>query len=379
MANASIGFTDTFNLSTEANIIFSENGNTSLPASLTGLADQIQQKMNTAQYFVCPTLFVVGIVGNICTVLTVSRAQFHQMTSRFILYALAVSDSLLLFTNPFNQQFMTKLWMLDVRALSKTGCKFFFVMYRTGKMSSSWFIVLVAVERFVAIMFPLKAKQFLTKTTVCTAVFIIYSVMISVSGIWTFSTDIVNETCMSDVTSPNTKSLHKSFVIVGAMCYSIIPIIILLILTPLIIVKLCRSQYHRKVLQHNNIDRSAKDTSRVTVMLIGIVITYIVCVTPISLVLILTFWTNEPFFSSKKIEYIILAGVAMSFEQLNHSSNFFVYILCCRQFRQRFVRMVCWSRNSVLATDTSASIPTNTEFLKDTKLETQTHIDDGNI
>ena len=348
---------------TEGSLISNEdlNDNVTLPVPVLEVdktsAQLIQEKMNTAQYFVCPTLLVFGITGNLLTILTVSQSQFQQMTSRFILFALAVSDSLLLLTNPFNQQFMRELWGRDVRTLSSEGCKLFFVIYRVGKMSSSWFIVLVAIERFVAILFPLKVKRLITKTTVAIAIIIIFSVMFTISGLWTISTGIANESCRADVVSPEVLEIHKTFLIVGATCYSIAPMIILLTLTPLVVLNLYRSQRIRQDLQLHNIARTAKDTSRVTVMLVGIVITYIICVTPITLLLILTFWTNEPIYGSQKIEYIIFSGVASTFEQLNHSSNFFVYVLCCRQFRQGFLRMIrCTERNVSLTGNTVVNI-----------------------
>jgi hypothetical protein len=347
-------------MSTDVSLLSNDdfNGSTIIPVMTANrsLANLIQDKMNTAQYFVCPTLFVLGIVGNILTILTVSQVQFQQMTSRFILLALAASDSLLLLTNPFNQQFMPAILGLDVRTLSSEGCKLFFVMYRVGKMSSSWFIVLVDIERFVAILFPLKVKRLITKTTILIAIAIIYVLMFTISGVWTISTGIVNGTCRADVVNADTLSVHKSFLIVGATCYSIAPMAILLTLTPLIVLNLYRSQRMRHNLQLQNIARTAKDTYRVTVMLVGIVITYIICVTPITLLLILTFWTNEPIYGSTKIEYIIFSGVASTFEQINHSSNFFVYVLCCRQFRQGFLHMVRCTRKNVTGTGSSINV-----------------------
>ncbi|XP_045173287.2 neuromedin-U receptor 2-like [Mercenaria mercenaria] len=356
MANISTtSFTNTFTVSTEVNITNSEEDNTLSPLSLfeenKTTAEMIQEKMDTVQYVVCPTLLVFGILGNLSTILTVSHVQFHQMTSKFILYALAISDSLLLLTNPFNQHFMQEIWGRDVRALSSGGCKLFFVMYRTGKISSSWFIVLVAVERFIAIKFPLRVKRFLTKKTVCVAIATIYVMTFTLSGIWTFSTDVENQICRADLSTPNNLRLHKAFVITGAACYSIAPIVILMTLTPLIILNLYRSHRLRRDLRHSKIGRSAKNTSRVTIMLIGVVITYIICVTPITLLLILTFWTNEPIFDSQKTEYIIFSGVASSFEQMNHSSNFFVYIMCGRQFRERFFNMIRCSRKKIHGTE----------------------------
>ncbi|KAL4224313.1 hypothetical protein ACF0H5_017768 [Mactra antiquata] len=69
-------------------------------------ADKVRKLMAQIETYVCPTLFLAGIVGNTCVILTVTHPKFRKMGSRIILCALAISDSLLLSTNPFNQQFM---------------------------------------------------------------------------------------------------------------------------------------------------------------------------------------------------------------------------------------------------------------------------------
>ena len=41
----------------------------------------LRKRFNTAQYIICPLLLVIGIVGNIFTILTVSDSIFKKMTS----------------------------------------------------------------------------------------------------------------------------------------------------------------------------------------------------------------------------------------------------------------------------------------------------------
>ena len=228
----------------------------------------------------------------------------------------------------------------DVRALSKIGCKLFFIAYRTGKISASWCVVLVASERFFAVWFPLKVKRIVTRTTIIVAIVTVFMVTLTFSATWVFSTDIVDGVCVPDFTTTETRALHKRFVVAGAVCYSIAPILILSTITPPIIVRLVRQQHRQKDLHSSTMSRFARETNRTTIMLTIIVIVYIVCVTPITLVLVLTFWTDEPIFGSLKKEFIILTSVAQSMEQVNHSMNFTIYVLCSRQFRIRFLKMI---------------------------------------
>lgn len=307
---------------------------------------KLMETLITIEYIVCPTLVVIGLVGNTLTILTVSHSQFRRVATRYVLCALAISDSLLLCTNPFNQSFMMNIWDRDVRALSEAGCKFFFVMYRTGKLSASWCIVLIAVERFCAIMFPLKVKCIISKRKILVSLAAAYAVVLTLSAIWSFSTGIEGGICRPDLVDESNERFHKSFVIVGACVYSIIPISILLILTPPVVVKLIKSHRERKKTVRGKIERSARVTSKVSIMLIAVTLEYAILVTPITVFLVCTYWTAQPIFGSSNPDRIVLQALALICEQLNHSINFFVYVLCSSQFRHRCRDMLLCRKQS---------------------------------
>lgn len=315
--------------------------------------------MNQIEYFICPTLLVIGLTGNICTILTVTRSRFRNMASRHILCVLAVSDSLLLCTNPFNQNFMKDLWGRDIRTFHESGCKLFFVMYRVGKISASWFIVLVAVERFLAVVFPLKAKVLLHKKIIYIAIACVYVGVFSFAGTWTFSTTIVNSTCLPDYTiTPSAHGLHRCFVVAAACAYCIVPISVLLTLTPPIVIKLLRNHRLREKMNHSAISRSARETSRISMMPIGICLSYVIWVTPITFVLVITLWNNQPIFDSTDVRMYVFQTIALIFEQLNHSSNFIIYVMSSVQFRRRFFAMIGLRKFSLKETGavTSSSV-----------------------
>lgn len=75
-------------------------------------------------------------------------------------------------------------------------------------------------------------------------------------------------------------------------------------------------------------------------MLIGVVLAYIAFVTPITITAIIASTTNQAIFGLVSKELIILQGVGLTFEQMNHSSNFIIYVLFSTQFRRRFLDMI---------------------------------------
>ncbi|XP_052281298.1 growth hormone secretagogue receptor type 1-like [Dreissena polymorpha] len=128
--------------------------------------DNMQELIDVFQiigYIIQPLILVVGVAGNILTLVTMMFSRFKDLTSRYIILFLALSDTALLLTQPLNKFWIIKLIGIDLRALSTLSCKIFFVIFRSAKMTSSWLVVLLCVERYVAVIFPLRAKSILRK------------------------------------------------------------------------------------------------------------------------------------------------------------------------------------------------------------------------
>lgn len=300
---------------------------------------QLQARINDIQVFLCPILLVVGIFGNTFIALTVSHPQFRDMTIRYFLLALALSDSLAILTNPFNQNFMKTIGERDPRALSNFGCKLFFVVYRTGKLTASWFIVGIAVERLFAVVFPQYMKTALQRRNVLIAIAIVYISMTTSNAFWSFSTAISEDNiCLSDIVPPGGFIRHKVHIILAASLYTFCPFVVLICITPPIIARLLYVQSKRRSLMQR--ESSTTDTSRISLMLIVVILSWVVWITPITVVLIHTLWTDEPIFGSTKKELIILQATAQFFEQINHSCNFITYVLFSARFRERFLQMI---------------------------------------
>jgi integral membrane sensor domain MASE1 len=99
-------------------------------------------------YFFVPILFVIGLVGNVLTIATMVTQHFWKLTISQILIILAISDILVNILLPFNRPFVRSVLGFDLRSFSEVGCQLFYCAYRFGKMTSSWMVILVAVERY---------------------------------------------------------------------------------------------------------------------------------------------------------------------------------------------------------------------------------------
>lgn len=99
---------------------------------------------------------------------------FTGTTASRILTVLAISDMTISFLHPFNRPITIKLAKLDIRSYSEIGCKVFFWFWKTAKMTSSWFVVMITTERFIAVWMPLRVKLICTKRNTLLGIFAIY-------------------------------------------------------------------------------------------------------------------------------------------------------------------------------------------------------------
>lgn len=93
-------------------------------------------------------LFIVGLSGNSLTVCVMTtRGFWSKPYSRFVV-ALAVSDACVNCMVPFNKNSVRQLLHFDVRSLTNHSCRFFYWAWRMAKITSSWMIVSITIERY---------------------------------------------------------------------------------------------------------------------------------------------------------------------------------------------------------------------------------------
>jgi hypothetical protein len=288
----------------------------------------------------------VGLVGNSLTIGVLIYKKWNNVTSRYILIALAVSDTVMLCTQTFNKDFLQDLFKLDVRAFSDIGCKIFYIFYRTSKMTSSWFIVFLCIERFVAVKFPLKVKIVITEMRTKVYIIVVYLTMTGFAIIMSFSTATGNMICKMDAIVTKEKHMFRILLLIEIILYSVGPIFLMSGLTPIIIIQLYKRYQYRKTLTNKTVTwkerQELKELIRTTTVLISVVAAFIICVTPITVF-------QQIFIDTKKIEntysIFVFRETSPRLEQINYSINFFLYILTSSSFRKTLLEMLHIKRN----------------------------------
>ncbi|XP_039484849.1 galanin-like G-protein coupled receptor npr-9 [Drosophila santomea] len=109
------------------------------------------------QYYI-PVVCCTGSIGNILSVFVFFRTKLRKLSSSFYLAALAVSDTCFL-----AGLFAQWLNFLNVDIYNRNYfCQFFTFFSYLASFCSVWFVVAFTVERFIAVIYPLKRQTMCT-------------------------------------------------------------------------------------------------------------------------------------------------------------------------------------------------------------------------
>ncbi|EDV51233.2 neuropeptides capa receptor [Drosophila erecta] len=108
--------------------------------------------------FYIPVVCCTGSIGNILSVFVFFRTKLRKLSSSFYLAALAVSDTCFL-----AGLFAQWLNFLNVDIYNRNYfCQFFTFFSYLASFCSVWFVVAFTVERFIAVIYPLKRQTMCT-------------------------------------------------------------------------------------------------------------------------------------------------------------------------------------------------------------------------
>ena len=117
-------------------------------------------------HYYTPALVLSGSLGNILSVIVFFKTKLRKLSSSYYLAALGISDTCFLLG-----AFVPWLNYININIYNKNYCCQFFT-YFSGLCSflSVWFVVAFTVERFIAVLYPLRRQTMCTVKRACTVV-----------------------------------------------------------------------------------------------------------------------------------------------------------------------------------------------------------------
>ena len=277
-----------------------------------------------------PVLCVFGIIGNILSIVVLSRDDVMRKTTRFLLQNLAVADIGFLICSVFvisldGWKYITIPFMLPIGSSFQT--------------STVYSVVIVTVDRYIAICHPLHSIKLSTMRNARWAVGVTWSIAIIFNIPRYFEYEYVYYSCgnsdgveqicyRATLTSFGSTQMYETV-------YETFFYFAVRVCTPLLILIVCNVKLINAVrssrARHDVTHTHQKNT---TIMLVSIVIVFIVCITPVSMrrVCVLLSCVDMDI-GNTLIHYTNLLLV------INSSFNFIIYLLRGERFRSILLNM----------------------------------------
>lgn len=121
-------------------------------------------------------IFVVGVVGNLLTCSVIARNKMMWTPTNYYLFSLAVSDLLVLLLGmPLE---LYELWQNYPFLLGEGGCYFKTFLFETVCLASILNVTALSMERYIAVVHPLRAKYVVTRTHAKRVILLVWGVSV---------------------------------------------------------------------------------------------------------------------------------------------------------------------------------------------------------
>ncbi|XP_052777934.1 probable G-protein coupled receptor 139 [Mya arenaria] len=237
-------------------------------------------------------VILFGLVGNCLSMLTWGLGCHRETSTAVLLTALAATDTIVL-TMPALEMWAYEVLNYWLRLPNVVFCKIFAWASYFGPSVSSWIIVLITMERFVSIWFPMKVRYVCSRSKVRMFIVGVYVVLAIMYSPFLFVTDLrpdrdnltafSNTTCRMD--RPNGTFFKYFFPVwmwLDMIVLFIVPFFFVVCGNILILYKLIKS---RKIHRKGGLQASTrtKVANAFTIRAIAISISLLVCLFPVSI------------------------------------------------------------------------------------------------
>ncbi|XP_067681079.1 galanin receptor type 2-like [Haliotis asinina] len=326
-----------------------------------------QETADLLWQIISPILLLVGTVGNLLSIVVLTRKGMRKSNMSKYLTCLAVADLVVLLLG-LPREWACHMYDEDIRDIHEAVCKIHTWLLYSSLHTSAWILVSVTIERTVFVWNPLRYKVFCTKriATFC---------MISVTGLCLLlnshflfffvhtETDTGVYVCDAGSRVEYESFLKNVFHWVDMCVWCIAPVVVHLVCNILIIYRL--RTHARTMSRHNSTAEADRVRQRLvasmTTMLLSLNLVYLLCTLPVSVFFVgeKHWWGIDPRKEAKATRELIKACVCLIM-YLNNSTNFIICLVKGKRFREE-VRIIvtCQRRQRRLPRQGSSTLISN--------------------
>ncbi|XP_060934651.1 neuromedin-U receptor 1 [Limanda limanda] len=308
-------------------------------------------------------IFLVGVLGNLLTCSVIARNKVMWTPTNYYLFSLAVSDLLVLLLGmPLE---LYELWHNYPFLLGKGGCYFKTFLFETVCLASILNVTALSVERYIAVVHPLRAKYVVTRTHAKRVILTVWGVSVmcavpntSLHGIASLYSRSIGQVGNENVEIPDSAIctlvkplwMYNLTIQVTTLLFFFLPMLIISVLYLLIGLQLKREKMHQALEAKTgfgqdsfcNIRTQQQKARRrqVTKMLFVLVVVFAICWAPFHTDRLM--WSFIHDWTENHLEifqYVhIISGV---FFYLSSAVNPILYNLMSTRFREMFKEVMC--------------------------------------
>ena len=295
-----------------------------------------------------PIVTLIGLAGNILSI-TVLGYQGAKEVTNIILIGLAMADLLylMMWYGPIAECTVRRF---DVVAAINVEVEYKAMPIMIASILgtvSRLYTCLIAVERYIAVLYPLKAPALLTRKRIFTACAVLFVLPFALSFHMYLLFDVAerfspeyNATVkfikFGHFTVENLDFMVLYNDLILAVPFSYIPVALVLYCTCSILLTLRRSQQSRLQMTAGREDsKTSAEQRQVTKTLIGICIVFVVCSLPAIVLKVARLLFTDDGFSDvgryRNMSYVAVT-VSLLFSLINSSVNFIFYVAYSKKF-----------------------------------------------
>ena len=325
-----------------------------------------------ATYVILPIIFIFGIVGNTINIIIFTRSRFRRALDEIEksaatgLVALAVSDLSFCLLGLLASFLSMPPHGATGDALQQT-LALYYEAYKAPILnlftfSSTWLVVAVAFERYVAVIYPFQARWLIrvNRTVVIDTLIYLLALLFSIPGFTKYKIHRVHclDGSIRHLALLNIDYFHirQGYLITWAIFGTFLPLLLLVIFNIRLVRKIHKSRARCAAAGSGAGDTLQYSASKITTILITIVLLHVSLVSP-SMVIsflrllpqVLDSSANHGLYHSMRTAST-LANVAQA---ANFAVNFLLYCALSRPFRDHLTGQACKrSPSSRASTDT---------------------------
>lgn len=283
-------------------------------------------------------IITLDLIGNVIVIHVIRSRTPTRTTLDLLIVNLAAADLMMIpvivyLVNFFYNQFD---WFGGI--MGQVTCRLAISLQALSVVSSVYSILAISIDRFCAIVFPL--KKIFTKTRIKWFIVLIWAIAISFA-IPQFLVATVKEEGEKHKCVPSWKNsgmFSSSYTLLFLVFCYFVPLVTIASLYLITGVKLWKSAVpgHHSALTKERIRATRRKPTK---MLIGIVIVFALCWLPLHTAEVLRRFARDLYWSHIPFEVNIILpwfGIA------NSAINSFIYPIFCEKFRAEFKRILCF-------------------------------------